>query len=287
MRDYKANSSGSFRTGKHRVKANRKKKQKQPLDLRKLLHRSLRVAVLCFSGALVVVGLGLLLQLLVASDLFRIDQVSIVGGDQLSRQKILALSDIQTGISTFAIDLELIGRKIEENPWVRSAQVERIFPRQVNIVVEERVPAAIINLGYLYYLDQSGEVFKVLGRADSLDFPVVTGFARSDLLANPQLGREQLKRVVDLITNLKQRTSFNLSQVSEIHQEKNGGLCLFTLSGGVKVKLGEGGLPEKLNRLERIYARLKPRLEMLDYIDLNVDKRIIVRIERQVTSAAS
>jgi cell division protein FtsQ len=64
-------------------------------------------------------------------------------------------------------------------------------------------------------------------------------------------------------------------------------LTLFTLIGGVKVKLGEGQLSEKLNRLERIYARLKPRLEMLDYIDLNVDKRIIVRIEKQVKTAAS
>ena len=286
MRDYKANSSGSFRTGSHRVKANRKKQQKKPLDLRKILHRSLRFAVLGFSSALVVVGLSLLLQLLVASDLFRIDQVNIVGGSQLRQEQILALSDIQTGVSTFTLDLELIGRKIAENPWVRSARVERIFPRQVNIVVEERVVAAIINLGYLYYLDQDGEVFKVLGRDDSLSFPVVTGFERSDLLDHPQLGREQLTKV-GLIENLKQREKFNLAQVSEIHQEKNGGLTLFTLIGGVKVKLGEGQLSEKLNRLERIYARLKPRLEMLDYIDLNVDKRIIVRIEKQVKTAAS
>ena len=287
MRDLKANSSGSFRTGKHRVKANRKKKQQKPLNLRKILHRSLRIAVVGFTGALVVVGLGLLLQLLVASDLFRIDQVSIFGGSQLRQEHILALSDIQTGISTFAIDLELIGRKIEKNSWVRSARVERIFPRQVNIVIEERVPAAIINLGYLYYLDQSGEVFKVLGRDDSFDFPVVTGFERNELLANPQSGRDQLQKVVALIDDLKQRTRFNLAQVSEIHQEKNGGLSIFTRTGGVKVKMGEGGLPEKLDRLERIYARLKPRLEMLEYIDLNVDKRIIVRIEQQIKTAAS
>ncbi len=287
MHDFKANSSGSFRTGSHRVKAKRKTKQKQPLNLRKLLHRSLRVAVLGFTGTLVVVGLGLLLQLLVASDLFRIDQVRILGGSQLSQAKILALSDIQIGISTFALDLELIGGKIEENPWVRSAQAERIFPRQVNITVEERVPAAIINLGYLYYLDQRGEVFKVLGREDSLDFPMVTGFVRSGLLDNAQQGREHLQLVVDLIADLKQRSSFNLTQVSEIHQEKNGGLTIFTQVGGVKIKLGEGDLSEKLNRLERIYTRLKPRLEMLEYIDLNVDKRIIVRIERQLTSAAS
>ncbi len=286
MRDLKANSSGRYRTGKVRVKANRKKKQKKPLELRKILHRALRVAVLGFSGTLVLVGLGLLLQLLVASDLFRIDQVSVSGGSELSQEKILALSDIQPGVSTFALDLELIGRKIEENPWVRSARVERIFPRQVNILVEERKPLAIINLGYLYYLDQEGEVFKVLGRKDSFDFPVVTGFNRDELLEDPQRGRIQLGQVVGLIEDLDQRSSFNLAQVSEIHQEKNGGLTIYTLTGGVKVKLGEGDFRRKLDRLERIYTQLKPRLELLDYIDLNVDKRIIVRIERQQGSAA-
>ena len=287
MRDYKANSSGSFRTGTQRVKANRKKQQKKPLDVRKVLHRSLRLGVLGFTSCLVVFGLGLLLQVLQTSDLFRVDQVSILGENRLSQEEILALSDIQNGVSTFALDLELIGRKIEENSWVGSARVERIFPRQVNIVVTERVPVAIINLGYLYYLDQDGEVFKVLGRDDSFDYPVVTGFARDELLQDPQLGREQLKQVVSLVDDLKQRSSFNLAQVSEIHQEENGGLTLFTLSGGVKVKLGEGGFAEKLNRLERIYAELKPRLEVLEYIDLNVDKRIIVRIEQRLDSAAS
>lgn len=286
MRDLKANSSGSFRTGKSRVKANRRKQQKQPLELRKLLHRALRVAVVGFSGTLVIVGLFLLVQLLVTSDLFRIDQIEISGEHQLSREKVLALSDIHPGVSTFSLDLGLIGRKIEENPWVRSARVERIFPRQVRISVEERVPRAIINLGYLYYLDAGAEVFKVLGSGDSLDFPVVTGFSRDELLQNPQQGKVQFKRVLGLIDDLKQRRSFNLGQVSEIHQEQNGGLTLFTLTGGVKVKLGEGNLPGKLDRLERIYAQLKPRLGLLDYIDLNVDRRIIVRIERQRTSAA-
>lgn len=286
MRDLKATSSGKFRTGKSKVKANRKKKQKQPLPLRRILHRALRVAVLGFSGGLVVLGLVLMLQLLVASDLFRIDQVSVAGSERLSQEKILALSNIQAGVSTFSLDLELIGRKIEENPWVRTARVERIFPRQVNISVTERTPLAIINLGYLYYLDHEGVVFKVLGRKDSLNYPVVTGFERELLLENPELGRGQLAKVIALVEDLEQRSSFGLDQISEIHQEKNGGLTLFTLNGGVKVKLGEGNLPGKLDRLERIYARLKPRLEMLDYIDLNVDKRIIVRIERQPVSAA-
>ena len=63
---------------------------------------------------------------------------------------------------------------------------DRVFPREVVIPVHERVPQAIINLGYLYYVDGGGEIFKVLSSDDRLDFPVITGIDRQFLLENPE-----------------------------------------------------------------------------------------------------
>ena len=60
-----------------------------------------------------------------------------------------------------------------------------------------------------------------------------------------------------------------------------------TLEGGVKVRLGREAFGNKLDRLERIYAELQPRLPILDYIDLNVDEKVIVRIERPKQAAKS
>jgi len=79
--------------------------------------------------------------------------VTVQGHDRLTAQQVVALSDVEIGVNTFNLDLGLIGRKIEENSWVHQAQVQRIFPRHVVISVIERQPVAVINLGYLYYLD--------------------------------------------------------------------------------------------------------------------------------------
>lgn len=275
MRDLKKN-----RQAKKGPRRNRRRKQKQPVDLRRLLHRLLRIGVACGSTALLVIGGFFLIQLLMASDQFRIAEIRVEGNHRLSAEHARALSDIRIGVNTFDLDLGLIGRKIAQNPWVRQARVQRIFPRQVVIRLDERTPVAVINLGYLYYLDDQGEVFKVLGGSDRLDYPVITGFAYEAARLHDEGYARQLEEIVELISDLKQRSRFSLDQVSEIHRQENGGLTLVTIDGSVRIKLGRGAHRRKLDRLERVYAQLKSQLPILDYIDLNVDEKVIVRIER-------
>ncbi len=260
---------------------NRAKKKSEPICWRKLLRRSLRLGVATFSVAMLAVGGFFVTQLLMTSELFRIDAISVEEGTHFSKEQVVALSDIETGVNTFSLDLGLIGRKIEENPWVLRADVQRIFPRQVAISLVERRPVAIVNLGLLYYLDEQGEIFKVLGQNDSLDFPIVTGLDYAKAQKNDSHYASFLRQIVALLDDLNGRDLFDLTQVSEIHREKNGCLTLYTLEGGVKVKLGKSGFGQKLDRLERIYAELQPKLPVLDYIDLNVPEKVIVRIEKQ------
>ncbi len=275
MRDLK-----NSRQNTKKMRRNRRKQKRKAPDLRKVLRRLLRVGVALFSTVLIVVGGFFVSQLLLASDLFRVEKISVIGQQRLEQRHVVALSDIEPGVNTFSLDLDLIGRKIEENPWVRRAAVQRIFPRQVRIELQERQPVAIINLGYLYYLDDDGEIFKVLEADDSFDFPVITGFDYERAQEHDEGYARTLKKIVALLQDLNRRERFNLGQISEIHLEKDNSLALFTLADSVKVKLGFAGFTRKLDRLERIYADLKPKLKVLDYIDLNVAEKIIVRIER-------
>ncbi len=282
MRDLKSHQQKT-----KKVRRNRRKQERKPLEVRKFLHRALRVGVTLFSTALLVVGGFFLVQLLMASDMFRIDAIDVAGNTRLSREQIVLLSDIEPGVNTFSLDLGMIGHKIEENPWVKQARVQRIFPRQVKITLVERKPVAIINLGYLYYLDDHGEIFKVLDSSDQLDFPVVTGFDYERAQQHEAEYAQLLKQIVTLIADLKQRQILNLAQISEIHRTAENGLTLLTMNGGVAIKLGWDHFARKIDRLEQIYAQLQPKLPILDYIDLNVDEKVIVRIQRSKTSAKS
>jgi cell division protein FtsQ len=270
-----------------KVRSNRRKTQRKPVDLRFLLHRCLRVGIGVFSVTLVVAGSFFLVQMLLASDQFRIDTIRVEGNQRLDEKTLVALSDVQPGMSTFSLDLDLIGRKIAENSWVEEARIQRIFPRQISIRIVEREPLAIINLGYLYYLDENGAIFKLLDAGDSLDYPVITGFNAPQLELGRHKDRAQLLKIVGLIEELQSRSQFGLHKVSEIHKETGGGLSVYTLDSGVRIRLGTEKYHEKLDRLERIYALLKPKMKMLDYIDLNVDEKVIVRIERSDSATKS
>jgi cell division protein FtsQ len=261
------------------VRPNRRKKQKQPLPWKQVLARLLRVTVFCGSATFLLFGAVLGGRLLLGSGYFAVTTVRVENNQRLLQEEVLALSDIQQGSNIFDLDLDMIGGKIEENPWVASARVERVFPNEVTIRIEERQPQAIVRLGTLYYVDVYGEIFKMLDAGDRLDYPLISGIDRQLLLDKPEQARELLLGALGLLTELAERRVFNLDQVSELRVAPQEGITLYTYRGGVPVRFGQNGYRTKLDRLERIYRELQPRLAAIDYIDLNVVERVIVKLE--------
>jgi len=270
MRDLKS-------THKKKLKKNRKVGKKEPFDWQGFFHRALRVSVLSFSVVLVVVGVALSARVILDSGYFNVTEVRVEYASRVNAEEIVDLSDIQYGASIFSLDLGMIGRKIEENPWIAEAEVLRVFPSEVLIRVTEREPVAIINLDYLYYIDKQGEVFKVLSGGDKLDYPVVTGITRDEVVDASGIPLS-LRCVLGMLGELKRSEIFTLDDVSEIHSDPNDGITLYTMERGVPVHFGKGALRAKLDNLEQIYAELEQRLHGLKYIDLNVEDRVIVRL---------
>ncbi len=272
MNDLKANNQ-------KKIKTNRRKKEKQPRDWKKLFHCLLRIGIASGTGFLLASGAFLTAQLLLESGYFAVKQVRVENPDRVSAEEILEASDIKTGDSLFDLELHMIGRKIEEKPWIARAEVERIFPDQVVIRVVERQARAIIDLDYLYYVDAGGDIFKMLEAGDALNFPVITGIDRQSLLEHAEKSVDCLKLALRLMEVLDQRSLFNLDDVSEIHYDSQEGLIVHTQIGGVPVLLGRDGFETKLDRLEKIFVDLEPRLTALKYIDLNVTDRVIVKLD--------
>lgn len=274
MRDYKAPTAP-------KVKKNKKRREREPRDWKAFFQKLLHGLVATVSALLIIAGGTIAARMLVASDYFQVESIRVENAERVSVEEVIGLSDIAIGSSIFDLNLEMIGKRIEENPWVRTARIERIFPRDVVIRLEERSPRAIINLGYLYYLDEAGDVFKMLNAGDRLDHPVITGIDRQDFLDQPELTRNRLRLALALIDELAERRRFSLDAVSELHLCREEGISLYTYLDGVPILLGEGAYAEKLNRLEYIYKELEPRLPALKYIDLKVPDRVIVKLDNR------
>ena len=276
MYDFKHNLKGHKPP---KVKLNKRKQEKQPRDWRKLFHRLLRVSLFAGTAALAMAGAMLGAQLLRESDYFTVHNVRVIAQTRVTEQEIAGASDVRIGASIFDLDLSLIGRKIEENPWIARAEVVRSLPDEVVITVTEHQPRAVIQLDYLYYVDGNGEVFKLLDSGDRLDYPIITGVDRQFLLDRPAEGQAWLRQALVLIERLEARQKFNLADVSEIRIDLHEGLVVHTRQHGVPVLFGQDDFDSKLDRLERIYTDLEPRLTALHYIDLNVADRVIVKVD--------
>ena len=280
MKDLKLNK-------RKKLKSNRRKQEKQPRDWKQLFHRLLRIGNASGRGFLLASGALLTVQMLLESGYFGVKLVRVEQQVRVSEGDILDASDIKLGDSLFDLELHMIGRKIEEHPWIARAEVERSFPDQVVIRVVERQARAIIDLDYLYYVDRQGVAFKMLESGDELDYPVITGIDRQYLLDHPDQTQNSLDLALSLMDQLEQRKLFNLDDVSEIHFDQQEGLIIYTRVGGVPVRMGKENFYAKLDRFEAIYEDLEPRLLALKYIDLNVTDRVIVKVDVKRTAGRS
>ncbi|HTY20134.1 MAG TPA: cell division protein FtsQ/DivIB [Geobacteraceae bacterium] len=256
---------------------NRMKKQRKPLNYRGFFKKAARVA-----GGITLVSLAVVIShelygVVVHTTFLRLDRIEVNPLKRLKQEDAVALAGVKPGDDMLSLKLNRVGEQLMKNPWVEKVRVRRYFPHTLSIEIAEREPVAIINMGYLYYVDKKGEVFKPLNEGDSLNYPVLTGINEEDLVKDPNNSKDALKGALGLIEMLQGGRGVALADISEIHYDKGYGYTLFTMNGGVPVKLGNSGFGEKLTRLARIYKELQAQLPTLEYIDLDYSDKIIVK----------
>ena len=272
MRDLSAS-----RHKNRKVAANRIRVQRKPLDLKKFL-RPLRTLVLACAGIVVICGFVFAgVQFLGSVTPFRLKNIEVSKTKRLTKIEIMDFAGVKVGQDLLRINLKKTGEQLAINPWVETVKVRRYYPDTISISLTEREPLAVVNMGYLHYLDAKGTIFKTLNQGDRLDYPVVTGFSEDDLSTDPEGMREALKSTAELLTHMRHNYASILADVSEVHYDKGYGFTLFTMSGGIPIKVGSGGFTGKFERLARIYWNLKAQQQTIQYIDLDYNDKIIVK----------
>jgi len=260
-----------------KVAVNKVKIQSKPIAWGKYL-RPLGTIALGTAGVSLAFGILFAAYRLVCSTtFFRLKNIEVSSAKRLTREEILALVGVEAGQDMARMNLKRMGEQLVQNPWVETVRIHRYFPDRLSITISEREPLAIVNMGFIYYLDRKGTVFKVLNQGDKLDYPVVTGFSEEDMNSNPAATREALKTTCELLGILREKGAFILADVSEIHYDKGYGFTLFTASGALPVKVGSGDFAAKVDRFARIYRELMAQKASLQYIDLDYNDKIVVK----------
>lgn len=272
MRDF----SASNYKGK-KIAANKIRVQRKPLNLKKYLRPLYKVGLAITAIAVIYLVCLYFYRAIASVKLLSLKNIEVSNSKRITREEIIGLAGIESGANMLRMDLKLMGEHILRNPWVETVQVRRYLPDKLSITVTERDPIAVVNMGFVYYLDKKGNVFKVLNQGDRLDYPMITGFSEDDLSKDPAGTKEALKLTCELVSILREKSTFILADVSEIHYDKGYGFTMFTSANALPVKIGSGDFAEKIDRFSRVYKDLLIQRASLQYIDLDYNDKIVVR----------
>ena len=262
---------------KNRNRPKKHKKTRKPINYRSIIKKTARIVGGLMLLSIVTAVCFEAYELLARTTFFKLERIEVTNLRKLKREDVVSLTGAKPGDPMLSLDLRHIAEQVKKNPWIEKVQVRRNFPHTLSVEITEWVPAAVLNMGYIYYVDKKGEVFKPLTEGDNPDFPVITGIGEEDLAKDPAGCKLMLKTALELTDLLRTGAIFKLEDISEIHIDKGYGYTLFTAQGGVPVKLGNSGFAEKLARLSRIYKDLSAQLPALEYIDLNYIDKIVVK----------
>ena len=105
--------------------------------------------------------LGIFLGLLFFLPVFNVTEINVTNNKKTSRTDIIDASGIQVGNNIFRIVGPITKGKIETLPYVKSAEVIKMYPSTINISVEEREIKYILSIDNSYlYIDDQGYILE-------------------------------------------------------------------------------------------------------------------------------
>jgi len=157
-------------------------REKLAAERRRKFNRFLSICI-----AAVVIAAALLL----AWVLLIVDEVAVAGNVRFSVEEIISESQLKTGRHIWIVNLADAERNIEQNPYIESAEIKRVYPDKLVISVTERTEAAVIvGLNAQAVIDPKGYVLTIGARADYTGLIQISGMGFGGYHVGQRLGEE-------------------------------------------------------------------------------------------------
>jgi len=106
------------------------------------------------------------------SAFFAIDEIRVMGNAHLTSARVIREAGIAPDANVLSVDLESVEARLERDPWIASATVQRSLPGTITILVDERVAVvAVERSGAFDLIASDGTVLGSGARASRL--PVI------------------------------------------------------------------------------------------------------------------
>ncbi len=208
-----------------------------------------------------------------------VGEIRIDGNAIVLKEEILKKARIEIGSPLFQVDLNAVRSRIEENLFVRSADVKRDVRGGIAIEVHERKPIAALVVDGLRYVDAEGIVLPPINSKSIFDIPVVTGTMKSaDCIPGTKVTDARIAEAVAIVEMAKRAGEDVFRNISEVHIDGESPI-LYSAEEGIPIIFGSGDAPAKLVKLAGFWREIvQPQgAHALRYIDLRFDDQVVVQ----------
>lgn len=202
------------------------------------------ILLICFA-AIVFIG----------TEVFQVENIIVTCSGELDESAIINTSGISYGDNIFQINREQVRRRIEGTapfPVVEGISIK--LPDEVHIVVEERVPVAVVPyLSSHILVDSSGFIMDIMKQTKEPSYPVVEGISISRLTKGSTLevaqdGSYKKKVLIRMLESLEQWEVLHMIETMLLDNPDD--IILITRDG-IQIKLGQAvELDRKLSWLK-------------------------------------
>jgi hypothetical protein len=229
--------------------------------------------------SLIAIGILILLfHLFAGSRFFALRGVDVYGNTLLSAEEleVMVKPNVQRGV--FNADLIKIREELEKYPLIRKAEVARLLPDRLRVVIVERQPSALArrNDGSIACLDDEGIILgdNSYWRGKTTP-PLIRGIAESGDDAKDK-NRRLVMMYKRLLADLDQSEPLLSSRVDEVFFDEDEGVRLTLADSRVAVLIGKDDFRTRLNAaLDVLDAVRSKNAEALNVLRISDAERLL------------
>lgn len=154
----------------------------------------------------------------------------------------------------FSVDIEAVRRALEELPWVVSAEVSRIWPDQLQVIIQEQLPVA--RWGQNALLSTQGYLFTALD---------VEAYRHLPQLSGPKDTQGRVMQQYLTFSQALRPLGYSIKQL----EMRERGSWFVTTQTGLQLLFGRDHLIEKMRRFAVVHEKeLQGQIDKIERVDL-------------------
>ncbi len=176
-----------------------------------------------------------------------------------------------------SVDIEAIRKALVDLPWVASAEVSRIWPDQLQVIVQEELPVA--RWGEDALLSTQGYLFTALN---------VQAYTNLPRLSGPENAQQRVMQQYLTFSQALRPLGYSIKQL----EMRERGSWFVTTQTGLQLLFGRDHLVEKMRRFAVVHEKeLKEQIDKIERVDLRYANGLAVAwrtpTERETTTVVA